>query len=46
MVIQGTELTAVHAQPPLLVTCVVRKAGADVSDTLVVDNPTPHVGAA
>jgi hypothetical protein len=46
MVIQGTELVVVQLHVPLLVTCTVRNADADVSDTLVVESPTPHAGAA
>ena len=46
MVIQGTELLAVHAQPLAALTCTDRNADADVNDTDVVDSTTAHVGAA
>lgn len=46
IVIHGTELPAVHAQVPPVVTCTVRNADAAVSDTLVVESTTAHAGAA
>lgn len=44
--IHGTELVAVQAQATPVVTFTVRKADAAVSETLVCDSVTAHVGAA
>lgn len=44
--IHGTELTADHAQPPLVVTETVRKAEAEVSETAVADSEIAQIGAA
>ena len=46
MVIHGTELVAVQAQVAPVVTCTLRKAVAEVSDTLVVESTAAHAGAA
>ena len=46
IVIQGTELLAVQAQPEAVLTWNDRKADAAVSDTDVVDRTTAQVGAA
>ncbi len=46
IVIQGTELTAVHWQPAPLVTLTVLNADADVSETLVVGRVTLQSAAA
>jgi hypothetical protein len=46
IVIHGTELVAVHAQPAAVVTLTVLNADAAVSETLVVDSVMVQTGAA
>ena len=46
IVIHETELAALQAHPPPVVTVTLLKAGAAVSDTLVVERTTLHKGAA
>ena len=46
IVIHDTELVAVQAHPAPVPTLTLLNAGADVSDTLVVDNTTLQSGAA